>query len=48
MRGNPEEGDRGLRGNCGVDDMDAGDEWVRRRRVGLGRQCCESNMMRIG
>ena len=38
MRRNPEEGDRGLRGNYGVEDMDAGNEWVRRRGVSYGRE----------
>ena len=35
MRGNPEEGDRSSRRNGGVEDVDTGNEWVRRRGVSL-------------
>ena len=38
MRGNSERGDRGLRINSGVKDVDTGNEWVRRRGVSYGRK----------
>ena len=41
MRRNPEDCNRGLRGNYGVEDMDAGNEWVGRRDVSYGREGCK-------
>ena len=41
MRGNPEEGDRNLRRNSRVGDVNTGNDCVHRRGVSCGRESCE-------